>query len=270
MTQGQKNFPTKAAIKRGCLAHDRHTHLALDQFTTRGDHIHSRSNMATANFYNQPQSDYVSKILTEKRKAKKPLMEKMRRARINDSLNELKSLILEALHKDASRYSKMEKADVLEMTVHYLRELKRREQKHQVVDPTEYRASYVQCATEFTRKMTSPVPEPKDQVEANFLAHLASRCQGNSPNTTVAAVPVFSTESLRYMAPLQPVMIPFPSPPPSPLHVSPVLPVSTSLTRDIEPVSPASISKTRDTRFISSQEPKLGTPVQGASLWRPW
>lgn len=90
--------------------------------------------MATVNYCNQ-QSDYVSKILTEKRKvspvllreywilllftliyilhrrrvligsfivfqAKKPLMEKMRRARINDSLNELKSLILEALNKD--------------------------------------------------------------------------------------------------------------------------------------------------------------------------
>lgn len=138
------------------------------------------------------------------------------------------------------------------------------------VDPAEYRAGYVQCAAEFRRKMTSPVPETKEQVEANFLAHLASRCQGNSPNNTVAAVPVFGTESLRYMAPLQPVMIPFPSPPPSPLHVSPVLAVSTSLTRDTAPVPPASISMTRHTRFISSQEPKLETPVQGASLWRPW
>lgn len=34
--------------------------------------------------------------------AKKPLMEKMRRARINDSLNELKSLVLESLNKDVS------------------------------------------------------------------------------------------------------------------------------------------------------------------------
>lgn len=37
-------------------------------------------------------------------KAKKPLMEKMRRARINDSLNELKLLILEALNKDVSNF----------------------------------------------------------------------------------------------------------------------------------------------------------------------
>lgn len=34
--------------------------------------------------------------------AKKPLMEKMRRARINDSLNELKSLVLDLLQKDVS------------------------------------------------------------------------------------------------------------------------------------------------------------------------
>lgn len=76
-------------------------------------------------------------------------MEKMRRARINDSLNELKTLVLEAMKKDVSirkftlknkslfgfsilifclfqqvsRYSKMEKADILEMTVKYLRSL---------------------------------------------------------------------------------------------------------------------------------------------------
>ena len=121
-----------------------------------------------------------------------------------------------------------------------------------VMDPTDYRASYVQCAAEFTRKMTS------------------SRCQGNNVNATVAAMPVFSTDSVRYMAPLQPVMIPFPSPPPSPLHVSPVLTGSTSLTREIRPESPVLTSMTRDTRFISSQEPKLGSTSHGALLWRPW
>ena len=34
MTQGQKNFPTAAAIKRGCLAHDCHTQILLDPYTT--------------------------------------------------------------------------------------------------------------------------------------------------------------------------------------------------------------------------------------------
>ncbi|XP_032565124.1 transcription factor HES-4 isoform X3 [Chiroxiphia lanceolata] len=55
----------------------------------------------------------------------KPIMEKRRRARINESLGQLKTLILDALKKDSSRHSKLEKADILEMTVKHLRNLQR-------------------------------------------------------------------------------------------------------------------------------------------------
>uniref|UniRef100_A0A3B3XE19 BHLH domain-containing protein n=1 Tax=Poecilia mexicana TaxID=48701 RepID=A0A3B3XE19_9TELE len=53
----------------------------------------------------------------------KPLLEKRRRARINDSLSHLKGLILPLVGKDNARYSKLEKADILEMTVRFLRDL---------------------------------------------------------------------------------------------------------------------------------------------------
>uniref|UniRef100_A0A8V0ZG44 Hes family bHLH transcription factor 2 n=1 Tax=Gallus gallus TaxID=9031 RepID=A0A8V0ZG44_CHICK len=53
----------------------------------------------------------------------KPLLEKRRRARINESLNQLKTLILPLVCKDSSRCSKLEKADILEMTVQFLREV---------------------------------------------------------------------------------------------------------------------------------------------------
>jgi hypothetical protein len=53
------------------------------------------------------------------RKSNKPIMEKKRRARINHCLNQLKALILEA-DNERSRHSKLEKADILEMTVKYL------------------------------------------------------------------------------------------------------------------------------------------------------
>lgn len=43
-------------------------------------------------------------LFAPKLQAKKPLMEKMRRARINDSLNELKTLVLESLNKDVSKH----------------------------------------------------------------------------------------------------------------------------------------------------------------------
>uniref|UniRef100_G3NT86 Hes family bHLH transcription factor 2, tandem duplicate 2 n=1 Tax=Gasterosteus aculeatus TaxID=69293 RepID=G3NT86_GASAC len=63
------------------------------------------------------------KQANELRKTLKPLLEKRRRARINDSLSHLKSLILPLVGKDNARYSKLEKADILEMTVRFLRDL---------------------------------------------------------------------------------------------------------------------------------------------------
>ncbi|XP_036390328.1 transcription factor HES-2-like [Megalops cyprinoides] len=63
------------------------------------------------------------KEANELRKTLKPLMEKRRRARINESLNQLKSLILPLIGKDNCRYSKLEKADILEMTVRFLRDI---------------------------------------------------------------------------------------------------------------------------------------------------
>uniref|UniRef100_A0A7N9AYW5 Hes family bHLH transcription factor 2 n=1 Tax=Mastacembelus armatus TaxID=205130 RepID=A0A7N9AYW5_9TELE len=59
----------------------------------------------------------------ELRKTMKPLMEKRRRARINDSLNRLKTLILPLTGRDKTRYSKLEKADILEMTVRFLSDI---------------------------------------------------------------------------------------------------------------------------------------------------
>uniref|UniRef100_A0A3Q3IC25 BHLH domain-containing protein n=1 Tax=Monopterus albus TaxID=43700 RepID=A0A3Q3IC25_MONAL len=52
----------------------------------------------------------------------KPLMEKRRRARINDSLNHLKNLIL-PLTGRYTCYSRLEKADILEMTVRFLSDI---------------------------------------------------------------------------------------------------------------------------------------------------
>lgn len=58
------------------------------------------------------------------RATSKPLMEKRRRERINKSLNELKSVLLEAYRRDSASCSKLEKADILEMSVRYIHSLK--------------------------------------------------------------------------------------------------------------------------------------------------
>ncbi|CAB3406124.1 unnamed protein product [Caenorhabditis bovis] len=73
-------------------------------------------------------SSEVENVKTAKRKNRmlqrnKPLMEKKRRARINKCLLELKQILISVEHKSSAKSSKWEKADILEMTVEYLRDL---------------------------------------------------------------------------------------------------------------------------------------------------
>lgn len=78
----------------------------------------------------RPKVDKVHKVdaaigfkgMTAPRKTRKPLMEKKRRARINDSLEALKEILLAntVAVAQGTRPTKLEKADILEMTVRYL------------------------------------------------------------------------------------------------------------------------------------------------------
>ncbi|KAG7332194.1 hypothetical protein KOW79_004028 [Hemibagrus wyckioides] len=84
----------------------------------------------------------MRKEASELRKTLKPLMEKRRRARINDCLNQLKNLIVPLMGKDNCRYSKLEKADILELTVKFLADVP----KTPTNDATEsYREGYEAC-----------------------------------------------------------------------------------------------------------------------------
>lgn len=91
----------------------------------------------------------------ELRRSNKPIMEKRRRARINHCLNELKSLILEAMKKDPARHTKLEKADILEMTVKHLQSIQRRQLSLAIqTDPTvihKFKTGFVECADEVNR-----------------------------------------------------------------------------------------------------------------------
>lgn len=63
-----------------------------------------------------------SNKLAECRKVRKPKIEKLRRARINSSLESLKEILLRNTISipQGSRPTKLEKADILEMTVRYV------------------------------------------------------------------------------------------------------------------------------------------------------
>ncbi|XP_033763067.1 hairy/enhancer-of-split related with YRPW motif protein 2-like [Pecten maximus] len=62
-----------------------------------------------------------NEVFQEKIKVPKHLIEKKRRARINNCLGELKKLVIEKDFLKGHRSSKLEKADILELTVEYLK-----------------------------------------------------------------------------------------------------------------------------------------------------
>ncbi|RZC41445.1 HLH domain containing protein [Asbolus verrucosus] len=101
------------------------------------------------------QEPQVSMSKAELRKTHKPIMEKRRRARINHCLNEIKSLILEAMNKDPARHSKLEKADILEMAVKHLQNVQRQQLAlAMATDPSvlrKFKSGFNECATEIDR-----------------------------------------------------------------------------------------------------------------------
>lgn len=120
----------------------------------------------------------------EGRKSSKPLMEKRRRARINESLTQLKTLILEATNKDTSRHSKLEKADILEMTVKYLKNLQRHHivaSQDNEVNATRYRMGYSECISEVSRFL-SPMDSNLVDLRVQLLNHLAQNCSAQGQN----------------------------------------------------------------------------------------
>ncbi|KAL1490966.1 hypothetical protein ABEB36_011634 [Hypothenemus hampei] len=108
--------------------------------------------------------------VSDSRRSNKPIMEKRRRARINNCLNELKALILDAMKKDPARHSKLEKADILEMTVKHLQNLQRQQQT--VPDPAaigKFRAGFTECANEVGK-----FPGLETTVKRKLLLHLSN------------------------------------------------------------------------------------------------
>ncbi|XP_060803305.1 uncharacterized protein LOC106137899 [Amyelois transitella] len=94
----------------------------------------------------------------ELRKTNKPIMEKKRRARINHCLNELKELLLDKTDKDPARHSKLEKADILELTVKHLQKLQRQQLAAAIAaDPAvlhRFKAGFGDCAVEVRRYLS--------------------------------------------------------------------------------------------------------------------
>ncbi|XP_062305512.1 hairy-related 8a [Osmerus eperlanus] len=113
----------------------------------------------------------------EERKLRKPLIEKKRRERINCSLEQLKGIMVDAYNLDQS---KLEKADVLEITVQHMEGLQKGNRTGSPAGPGEgsgfearqrYSTGYIQCMHEVHNLLLSYPGLDKSQG-ARLLNHL--------------------------------------------------------------------------------------------------
>uniref|UniRef100_A0A8C5D4L4 Transcription factor HES-5 n=2 Tax=Gouania willdenowi TaxID=441366 RepID=A0A8C5D4L4_GOUWI len=98
-------------------------------------------------------------------KLRKPLVEKQRRERINSSIEQLKSLLGPEFLKQQPD-SKLEKADILEMTVCFLRSL---QHQHGALSSAAVDHGYSRCVQEMVNFMSKQ--EVKPQTQRRMLNH---------------------------------------------------------------------------------------------------
>ncbi|KAF8772046.1 enhancer of split m7 protein-like [Argiope bruennichi] len=147
----------------------------------------------------------------DNRKASKPLIEKRRRARINRSLGELRAIVVPTPDKNLqmpnARPPKLEKADILEMTVEYVKKMNEREKLRPENDVNGFNAGYKECLKEVCRFLECESQELKSRlvyhlnnprssptgftelVSAN-MDDTSSSCSSNSRSQTPASIVV--------------------------------------------------------------------------------
>merc|ERR1719412_3584963 len=112
------------------------------------------------------------------RKVMKPMLERKRRARINKCLDEIKDIMVNTLQAEGESITKLEKADVLELTVKHLRKLKRKNALGLTPQATyagRFRAGYSHCAQEVSKFMTQQGSvNIESTTSARLLSHLAN------------------------------------------------------------------------------------------------
>ncbi|XP_042284443.1 transcription cofactor HES-6-like [Thunnus albacares] len=199
------------------------------------------------------------------RKMRKPLVEKKRRARINESLQELRVLIA-----DADLQSKMENAEVLEMTVKRVESiLQNRAQEMGAVNREaceRFAAGYIQCMHD-VHTFVSSCPGIDPTIAAELLNHL------------LESMPLNDEDRLRMMLP-DAALVESPGNNstwslPESMYTALVSPAPSSVSTD-DLCSDLDETDSEQSHVSSSEEAdqhdvlSLPSLIYPKSVWRPW
>ncbi|XP_029548547.1 transcription factor HES-5-like [Salmo trutta] len=133
---------------------------------------------------------YSKEHQTLTNKLRKPVVEKLRRDRINNSIEQLKSLLVPEIFNQQPD-SKLDKADILEMTVCILRQ----QQQNQSVSSSSCSApvnqGYSRCVQEIVHFLSKD--ELKTQSQRRLLSHFQSLQPSSDKNRIESDHPQLSS-----------------------------------------------------------------------------
>ncbi|XP_037940728.1 enhancer of split mgamma protein-like [Teleopsis dalmanni] len=108
------------------------------------------------------------------RKIMKPMLERKRRARINKCLDELKDLMTGTLKADGENISKLEKADILELTVRHLHRLRETNalfvRNNETINMEKFWAGFQHCAAEVSQFLN----KYDRSISSDLIKHIAN------------------------------------------------------------------------------------------------
>ncbi|XP_074048369.1 transcription factor HES-3 [Macrotis lagotis] len=201
------------------------------------------------------------------RKISKPLMEKKRRARINVSLEQLKTL-LEKHYSHQIRKRKLEKADILELSVKYMKSLQNSVQGvPPVFTSAEYQAGFRSClhgVSQFLRRSETSYSLPCHLLQE--LARVGLPAGAPSFSTTDSTAPASNPEAQPSSFSRGPgTMEPWGSSPAAttlrPSRQRLLLPTAPTTTTPVPPESPQpEVPRNSPSAEVS----------RGQRVWRPW
>ncbi|XP_052224914.1 enhancer of split mgamma protein-like [Dreissena polymorpha] len=111
------------------------------------------------------------------RKIRKPLVEKQRRERMNHSIDKLKRLIADTVREQTSPMTRVDKADILDLTVLHLQQLQQRHRSvSMATESIAYTSGFQACAREIITYLTS-----QKSADMKTIKALSDHLQATQP-----------------------------------------------------------------------------------------
>jgi len=194
-------------------------------------------------------------------------------------LEELKSLVLSALHRDNDQnFQKMEKAEILELTVNFLKMIRQQQvtgqwnnQNHSE-SLSNYRAGFNDCATRVCNFMEHQ-PLVNTKLREQMLMRLAASCSPVKSGSVYCSSSVPAPEMYGLQSMVDSHYSCVSSPPPSP---------PSSAFKPFKPNKQEAVSPSEAGKAFSGYDSKVDlhrntvqhasspSPVECLPLWRPW